>query len=134
MESYEFVVPGRPVSVRSKKRVARRNWIELVKSEANRVAPAIPFVEPGLRLVIIFLWGATTLIDVDNVIKPIQDALSDVMYLDDAIITDVEAYRRTWTDPSHPEGLPLLLRQPWLDHEEYVYVRVEQRETDEETQ
>jgi hypothetical protein len=73
VEVYEFMVPGRPVSVHGKSRVLLRRWREEVKVAAIRNSPAIPpFTMPTVRLTIVFFCGGS-MIDTDNIIKPIQD-------------------------------------------------------------
>jgi hypothetical protein len=99
MESYEFVVPGRAVSVRSGNRAALRAWLERVIVAAVESSPGIPpFWEPNVHLTIVFLSASGT-IDVDNIIKPIQDSMRSIFYADDDLVSDVECHRRTfgWT-------------------------------------
>ncbi len=126
MESYEFVIPGRPVSVRANDRAAHRLWVEHVKDEATLHAPVVPvFWEPTVRLTIVF-FCEPELIDVDNVIPPIQNALEPLFYPDDRLVCDVECHRRTWDDDVDPDRLPCLLREHWRERRQCVYVRVEE--------
>lgn len=45
----------------------------------------------------VFFHTGSTDLDTDNIIKPIQDALVDVVYLDDDQVTDVFAAKRDLT-------------------------------------
>lgn len=129
MQSYEFVIPGRPVSVHTKDRAAYRPWQNTVATEAGRESPVVPpFWEPGVRLTIVYLFTEEP-IDVDNIIKPVQDALEGVLYLDDGVVTDVQAHRRTWTDGVNDERFPHLLRLMWREKEDCVYIRVQDTTT-----
>jgi len=66
------------------------------------------------------------MIDTDNIIKPIQDELTGVFYGDDEMVSDVECHRRTWTDNLNVDQLPALLRRPWSERQQCVFVRVEE--------
>lgn len=126
MEVYEFLVPGRPYSVHSKRRQARRDWLERLASEAIRASPGYPpFAQSYAWLTIVFLCDERLTIDVDNVIKPIQDALTLVFYGDDERVSDVEAHRRVWTEKLDERCLSDLLKEPWKERHECVYVRIQ---------
>ena len=78
----------------------------------------------GLRLTLLFLCEDAP-VDVDNIIKPIQDALIRLVYDDDELVTDVDSHRRFFSDPINLTGLPLSVWiAAWLGIER-VYVRVE---------
>jgi len=115
------------MSVHTKDTVARKAWIERVRIAAIIASPGVPpFLQTNVRLTIVFLSDDQQRLDVDNVIKPIQDALTLVFYGDDDVVSDVDAHRRTWTDPSNEDLLPELLKAPWKEQRECVYVRVEE--------
>jgi Holliday junction resolvase RusA-like endonuclease len=127
VESYEFLLSGRPMSVHAKNTAAREAWRERVKIAAIIASPGLPpFTQTSVRLTIVFLSHERAKLDVDNVIKPIQDALTLAFYADDEVVSDVDAHRRTWTDPGDAELLPDLLKAPWKERRECVYVRVEE--------
>ena len=126
MESYDFIVPGRAVSMQSSNRVAFRHWLDSVAVAAIEAAPLLPpFWEPNVRLTIVFFCTSRP-IDVDNVIKPIQDTLSLVFYADDVVVTDVDCHRRTFHEGVDPKQLPPLLRAVWEERRECTYVRVQE--------
>jgi crossover junction endodeoxyribonuclease RusA len=62
--------------------------------------------------------------DIDNIVKPIQDALVGVVYADDSLITDVDSHRRFITDGIDLTNLPRLLIRGAESGEECVYVSV----------
>jgi crossover junction endodeoxyribonuclease RusA len=126
VERFEFVIPGRPVSVHARNRGAYHAWKESVLIEAIRNSPAtFPFTNFDARLTIVFVSEERSPIDVDNVIKPIQDALTGVFYGDDEMVSDVEAHRRTWADEVNDDGLPNVLRAAWEARQDCVYVRIQ---------
>ncbi len=62
--------------------------------------------------------------DADNIIKPIQDALKELIYIDDLQVTDVESHRCPLAGVSDIIKYPSLLLSGILSKEECVYVRV----------
>lgn len=84
----------------------------------------------GSRLTLVFLCDGLA-IDVDNVIKPIQDALIGVAYADDNVLTDVESHRRMMGEPMLFSALPPLLRKPWIQGPECIYIRLDHPYSDE---
>lgn len=101
-----------------------RAWKRLVNVEAARVWAGQPLHAGDVRLTVVFLCVDAP-IDVDNIIKPIQDALAGVVYADDVTVTDVDCHRRYFSDPIDLARIPPLLFAPTLDETECVYVRVE---------
>ena len=127
MQSYEFLIEGRPASVQASRKV-HGAWKERVHIAALRSSPAVPpFTRPCVWVTIIHLCDHPPLVDADNIIKPIQDALSIAFYADDEMVSDVESHRRTWADPVLREQLPRLLRDAWVEQRECVYVRITER-------
>ncbi|HEV7589127.1 MAG TPA: RusA family crossover junction endodeoxyribonuclease [Longimicrobium sp.] len=121
---FEFVVPGRPASVHSSDRGKYQAWKRLVRSHAELMYP-VPPAGIRVRLTVVFLCGRGNM-DVDNLIKPIQDALTGWAYRDDAQVTDVDGHRRSFRERADFDRLPPLLKQAWLAGGECVYVRGEE--------
>ncbi|MFN0243496.1 MAG: RusA family crossover junction endodeoxyribonuclease [Planctomycetota bacterium] len=94
MTPLEFVIPERPVSQQARRRERLREWKDFVATHARLAirAPRALVAEP-VALRILYLYDETAL-DIDNILKPIQDALIGVVLEDDSVITDVEIRRR----------------------------------------
>ena len=126
VEVYEFVVPGRPASVHEKDPAVREAWIDRLIISAMKAAPPLPpFLDSAARVTIVFLIDRERRRDVDNVIKPILDAMVLAYYADDEVVSDVQAHRRTWRDKVDVDRFPQLLREAWLERVECTYVRIE---------
>ena len=127
VEVYEFLVPGRPVSVHESNRTTYRTFMDRVFAAGAAVWPGyLPFDDSyPARLSIVFLCAAENQFDVDNVVKPIMDALKPLYYADDCVVSDVDAHRRNWRQKLDRDALPEMLRRPWMEQEECVYVRVQ---------
>ncbi|MBO1062514.1 MAG: RusA family crossover junction endodeoxyribonuclease [Aphanizomenon flos-aquae CP01] len=124
---FEFLIPRRPVSTNNDKR--RKEWIRLVNKEAKKFwTGSSPIKDANLQLTLIYLcrgnYGDRNLLDTDNIIKPIQDALIKLVYEDDKLVSDVESHRRFLSEPIDITNLPLLLQEGVIIGEECVYVKV----------
>lgn len=94
MISLEFVIPQRPVSQQARRRERVREWMDFVAGHARgAVGPAHELATGPVALRLLYLYDEVAL-DVDNILKPIQDALIGVILEDDSVVTDVEIRRR----------------------------------------
>lgn len=121
----EFLIPKRPVSLQSKNSKNRENWKEFVRTEAKKTYSGILHDDKKLHLSLFYLYEDSPL-DVDNIIKPIQDALIGVVYRDDSVITDVESHRRHLKQLFDITQCPTLLMQGILSEKECVYVKIDE--------
>lgn len=94
MLPFEFVIPQRPVSQQARRQNRLREWKAFVAEHA-RLAITGPrdLASDPVALRLLYIYDEAAL-DVDNILKPIQDALVGVLLEDDSIITDVEIRRR----------------------------------------
>ena len=101
MQPFEFLIPKRPVSLQTKSRKNLQAWKRFVRNEATKawVADCPPVSSPALRCTIVYLCDSSPA-DIDNIIKPIQDALVGLVIGDDFLISDVDSHRRFLTDPT----------------------------------
>lgn len=122
--TFEFVIPQRPVSLQTKNRRNLQAWKSFVTAEAAKTWPggAEPFAG-DLRVTLVYL-AADDAADVDNIIKPIQDALVGMVYQDDFAVCDVDCHRRFLSEPIDVTNLPSLLQAGVAKADECVYVRV----------
>lgn len=77
----------------------------------------------GLRLTLVYLFDEAPL-DVDNIIKPIQDALVGLVLEDDRLVSDVHGHRRARAGAFDLTRLPALLIDGLSGESECVYVRI----------
>jgi crossover junction endodeoxyribonuclease RusA len=119
---FEFVIPQRPVSQQARRQARLRDWKEFVAEHARLAIdePRALATQPvALRL--LYLYDEAAL-DIDNILKPIQDALVGILLEDDSIITDVDI-RRRWRRTTFTVNTvsPVLAAGLALDSE-FVYV------------
>lgn len=123
----EFLIPRRPVSLQTRKKENLRQWKDYVSAIAKENWNHEIIEEKDLRLTLVYVCDDSPA-DIDNIIKPIQDSLVGVVYLDDILISDVDSHRRYLSDPIEIDQLPELLRQAIEVGSEAVYVNVSEAE------
>jgi len=120
----EFVVFGTPVSDQGKSD-AKRLWRERVRSEATAAAGTLTeslldFVV--LRIAYFYVYAPAA--DLDNIVKPIQDALKGVAYDDDIQVVDIVASMRPKTG-SDLIKMSAVLANGFAGHSDFVYIVVD---------
>ncbi|MBD2499643.1 RusA family crossover junction endodeoxyribonuclease [Anabaena azotica] len=120
---FEFLINRRPLSVQANPKRLQQ-WKNFVRSEAQNVWQGnSPIQDANLQLTLVYLCGDSPP-DIDNIIKPIQDALVGLVFEDDSLISDVDGHRRFLSEPIKKKNLPFLLQQGFLNAQECVYVKV----------
>lgn len=119
---FEFLIPRRPLSVQARNKNKRR-WQEFVRDEAAKTWTNKVHLTGALHLTLVYLFDDSPP-DIDNIIKPIQDALIDLIYADDSLITDVEAHKRSRLGTFDAERYPDELLKGVMLGNECVYVRI----------
>lgn len=88
------MIPQRPVSQQARRQARLREWKDFVAQHA-RLAIGEPraLATDPVALRLLYLYDGAAL-DIDNIVKPIQDALIGIVFDDDSVVTDVEIRRR----------------------------------------
>jgi len=90
----EFIVEGPPVSQQTRRRDRLREWQQRVRQAAEKYWLTEQTIALGpVMLQITYFYEAFAL-DVDNIIKPILDAIIGLAYVDDEQVTDVLVRKR----------------------------------------
>jgi crossover junction endodeoxyribonuclease RusA len=69
--------------------------------------------------------GAAVRLDLDNTIKPIQDALNGLIYADDRLITDAKLRKTNLDGEFRVRGMSEVLALAFVNGVEFVHVRIE---------
>ena len=120
---FEFLIPERPVSLQTRNRINLQAWKRFVASEAAKTWSGAVLDDGDLQLTMVYLCSNDP-VDVDNIVKPIQDALIGLIYVDDSLVTDVETRRRPLTGTYDVARCPEPVLQGLASGDECVYVRV----------
>ena len=78
-----------------------------------------------VMLRVVFYFDGETNLDVDNILKPISDALNGLVYVDDRQVTDVYAARRNLSTPFRVAAVSPVLATGLAFGSDFVHVRVE---------
>ena len=99
MVLFEFTVAGPPVSAQATNRARVRSWKRRVRAAAEaRWDGRRNSLQVPVQIVATYYHdGEAVRLDLDNAIKPIQDALNGLVYADDRRITDAQL--RKTADP-----------------------------------
>jgi crossover junction endodeoxyribonuclease RusA len=121
---FEFVVIGTPISLQAKNRERLQAWKNSVRRAAEKfwsISPTQELVE----LTVVYYYDMTTALDVDNIIKPIQDALIGLVYTDDRQVTDVISRKRDLNGSFRIRGMSRILAEGFCVGEEFLYIKVD---------
>lgn len=124
--SFEFIIPQRPVSQQTRRRARLRDWRDFVADHARAAFGNRPLLtDTALAIRLLYFYEEAAL-DADNIVKPIQDALVNVIFPDDSLITDIEV-RRRWLRTSFAIGDVSPTLATGLDlKREFIYVVIDQ--------
>jgi crossover junction endodeoxyribonuclease RusA len=94
-----FVVYGTPVSQRARRPSGLEEWKRRIKEAAGSTIPHPHFASEGRMSVTLYYFpDAPMQGDIDNIVKPVLDALSQYVYLDDRQVERLVVQR---FDPQH---------------------------------
>ena len=119
----EFVVFGTPVSAQGSSE-AKRFWQQRVRSaaEAQFERGVVPsFDSMVLRVAYFYVYAPAA--DLDNIVKPIQDALTGVAYADDVQVVDLIASMRR-KDVSDRVPMTSALATAFDGGSDFIYVGI----------
>ncbi len=124
MLPFEFIIIGTPVSQQTRRRSRLSQWKTTVRSSA---ATRWPLGEPPLNqpiqiFAVYYYEGAP--LDTDNMIKPIQDALKGLVYIDDCIITDCHPAKRNLSGNFRVKGMSPVLAEGFCSGSEFIHVKI----------
>lgn len=120
---FELLLPRRPVSYQAKNSENKQAWKDYIYGRAFALWKQNPISTGALRFTVVYLCESDPC-DINNIIKPIQDALNSLIYADDGLIWDVTGHMRLLSDPIDIVGLPTQLANAVIQGAECVYIRV----------
>jgi len=119
---FEVLLPRRPISHQGKSR-SREEWKEFIYGRAFKAWNQTPISGGRLKFTVVYLCESDPA-DINNIIKPIQDAMNSLVYADDSLVHDVTGHMRLLSDPIDIVGLPQLLADAVISGAECVYVQI----------
>ena len=124
MNKFEFIVDGPPVSQQARRREKVRNWRTYVRQAAKKYWSIENKVFTDYVMVEINYFYEDVPLDIDNIIKPILDAIIGLVYLDDEQITDITVRKRNLFANSNINSTTSVLAEGFRRGKEFLYVVV----------
>src|SRR5438552_12207563 len=101
----EFIVSGTPISAQASPRSRTRWKAEVSAAASGALSDEHALVADPVRVTIVYFYVLTDL-DLDNIIKPIVDALNAVVYIDDSQVANISAAKRDLSGTFTLTGAP----------------------------
>jgi Holliday junction resolvase RusA-like endonuclease len=122
----EFAILGPPVSQQARRRDRVRAWIQQVRQRAAAYwGSELPSTEPVMVSITYFFDGVD--FDVDNIPKPILDALKGLVYVDDRQVTDLICRKRRHSDDLAMDMDSLPIGDLLIAHGQFLVIQVSDR-------
>lgn len=124
MIKFEFILDGPPVSQQARRRDRLRAWKVTVRQEAEKYWLSEQKATTGFVLLQVTYFYDAIAIDVDNIVKPIQDAIIGLAYVDDDQITDVLVRKRNLSSNFRIENMTSTLAEGFSRGNEFLHIVV----------
>ncbi|MBP1885715.1 RusA family crossover junction endodeoxyribonuclease [Sinorhizobium mexicanum] len=125
MLPFEFTIQGPPVSNQTRNRARLQQWKQEVGLAAQARIPAgIGPVPDPVQITITYYYEGDSP-DVDNIIKPIQDALNGLVFVDDAQVAETKSRKRPLDGSYQIKGASGVLLQGFAAGVGFLHVRIE---------
>jgi Holliday junction resolvase RusA-like endonuclease len=124
MFPFEFTLKGPPVSNQTRNRQRLQQW----KSDVSAAATAAwqhPTASADDVAVTITYYYEDDSPDVDNIIKPIQDALNGIVFNDDDQVVDTKSRKRLINGSFRIRGASAVLLAGFADGDEFLHIKVD---------
>ena len=114
---------GPPVSQQARRRETLRAWKATVRQEAEKYWSSDQQPATGLVMLKVTYFYDSVAMDVDNIVKPIQDAIIGA-YVDDNQITDVLVRKRDLSGNFRVENITPTLAEGFARGNEFLHIVV----------
>ncbi len=123
MDRFDFVVVGIPRSRQARRRKVRDEWIESVRRAASGYHDGgRPPYTTEISAALIYFYRDETSIDVDNIGKPIFDALKGYLLEDDGLITQLVSRKTDQSTIAAIKNPTEVLAFALNTYDQFVYV------------
>jgi Holliday junction resolvase RusA-like endonuclease len=126
VDPFEFFIEGPPLSQQSRNLTRLRQWKDAVRAEAAKAWQGPP-LSTALKLTVVYYHEReSVLIDHDNMIKPIQDALAGLIYVNDRQITDAQTRKTNVDGRFRVRHISSMYARAFAGGREFVYIKIEE--------
>ena len=127
---FEFVVAGSPVSQQTRRKELLREWIQTVQQVARQGWIMEPPLAGAVAVTITYCYESD-LLDVDNMPKPVLDALKGIVNDDDRQVSDLLCRKRELSEELLIQNPSTTLLDSLRDGRPLLHVRVAEAITQE---
>ncbi len=120
---FEFALEGSPVSQQTRRRARLQRWAADVRSAAERYGDGSPPVDSAVMVNIVYIFDGVQR-DLDNIVKPILDAMKGLVYSNDSQVTDLICRKRRRQDDLQFALDSSIFDDFLTDSNQFLYVRV----------
>ncbi|MEH1842726.1 MAG: RusA family crossover junction endodeoxyribonuclease [Nostoc sp.] len=127
MTRFEFIVDGPPVSQQTRTRGKGnrlQDWKKTVRQEVKKYWSSEQKTATGLVMLQITYFYDSVQIDVDNIVKPIQDAIKGLAYVDDNQVSDLLVRKRNLSGNFRIENMTSTLAEGFARGNEFLHIVV----------
>ena len=120
---FEFALEGSPVSQQTRRRALLRQWAQNVRNAAERHWDGGAPAAGDIAVSIVYVFDDDPL-DVDNIPKPVLDALKGLVYLDDSQVTDLICRKRRKRNILRAAQDSSVFDESISNYNQFIYVSV----------
>jgi len=121
----EFTFEGPPLSLQSKNKARKRSYKQAIEAAARLVLPAgFAAVADQLEIKITYYYEGVCG-DVDNMIKPIQDSLNGVIYIDDNQIANSTSRKRDINGSYKIRNVSACILDSFSKGKDFLHVKID---------
>ncbi|WP_036843518.1 RusA family crossover junction endodeoxyribonuclease [Planktothrix agardhii] len=124
MSKFEFIVDGPPVSQQTRRRERLREWKTIVRQEAEKYWSSDQQTATGFVMLQITYFYDSVAMDVDNIVKPIQDSIIGLAYVDDDQVTDIIVRKRNLSGNFKIENMTSTLAEGFARGNQFLHIVV----------
>ncbi|MBN4006108.1 RusA family crossover junction endodeoxyribonuclease [Nostoc sp. LPT] len=127
MTRFEFIVDGPPISQQTRKRGKDNrleDWKKTVRQEAEKYWSSEQKTATGWVMLQITYFYDSDQMDVDNIVKPIQDAIKKLAYVDDRQVSDLLVRKRNLLGNFRIEDMTPTLAEGFARGNEFLHIVV----------
>ena len=121
---FEFVIDGLPVSQQARRRSRVRNWTRVVQGAAKQDWDTEPPFAGEVMVSITCFFEDASLFDLDNIPKPILDALKGLVYSDDKQVSDLLCRKRGLNEDLRIQNPSSLLLETLGHSQQFLHIAV----------
>lgn len=128
---FEFIVVGQPISHQTKDKQRLHSWKGKVRKTAEECWPLTHPLGNPMQVIITHYYDAEPgnenwVPDSDNIVKPVRDALNNLIYVDDYQITDFISRRRSLNGSFRIKKMSRVLADGFCQGEEFLHIKIEE--------